>query len=145
MTRRLRSFAGDTAGATAVEFALVIGPLILLMFGLVEAGRYLWMREALYSVANAGARCMGVGQLACADGGAYNGSRTIAFVTDAAAGFRVSITPADVALDHDATCAGVSGFSRVEIETRFITAFPMLGPFSDGVPVSAWACFPNQA
>lgn len=143
--RRLRAFAVVNGGATVVEFALVVGPLILFMFGLVEAGRYLWLRQALFSVANVTARCMGVGQTACSDAGAYNGGKAAAFITETAAGLRVSIVEADVTLDPSATCAGVSNFSRVDIETRFVTAFPMIGPFAGGVPVSAWACFPNQA
>jgi Flp pilus assembly protein TadG len=56
--RRARSFGRAEGGATAIEFAIVVGPLLLLMFATLEFGRMLWTREALQSAAIAGARCM---------------------------------------------------------------------------------------
>jgi Flp pilus assembly protein TadG len=58
--RSFRRFAGARSGATAVEFALVIGPLLLVLLGTVEVSRLLWTRQAIQSVAIAGARCLGV-------------------------------------------------------------------------------------
>jgi Flp pilus assembly protein TadG len=43
----LRRFGRANGGAAAVEFALVVGPLLLLIFGVFEFGRLLWTREAI--------------------------------------------------------------------------------------------------
>lgn len=51
---------GDRAGNTAVEFALIASPLLLLLFGTMELGRMLWYQNALnYSVEEA-ARCASI-------------------------------------------------------------------------------------
>ena len=55
----------DRVGATAVEFA-ILGPLLLvLLIGIIEFGRMLWVENALqYAVAQA-ARCMTVDTSVC--------------------------------------------------------------------------------
>ncbi len=145
MRRLLTRFARATGGATAVEFAMVVGPLLLLVFGTVEYARMLWMSSALQSTANAGARCMGIMQLECADGGSLSEANAVAFVVEKGTGLQVAITAGDVAVDPNATCAGVGGFSQVTISYTFTTPLPVLfGSMADGVPLSATACFPNQ-
>ncbi len=53
MTRRRPSFQG---GAVAVEFALVMPLLCLLLFGIVEMGRMLWTWNAAVEATRLGAR-----------------------------------------------------------------------------------------
>jgi len=63
-----------------------------------------------------------------------------------ASALKVRITAANVATTNTATCAGVSGFSQVTITYTFQTALPyFLGALTGGVPLTATACFPNQA
>ena len=51
---------GDRTGSTAVDFALIASPLLLLLFGTMELGRMLWYQNALnYSVEEA-ARCASI-------------------------------------------------------------------------------------
>lgn len=145
MRALLARFASATHGATAVEFAMVVGPLLLLVFGTVEYARILWTSSALQSTVNTGARCMGIMQLECADNGSRSEANAVAFIVERAIGLSVAITPADVAVEPDATCAGVGGFSQVTLSYTFTTALPILfGSLSAGVPLSAMACFPNQ-
>ena len=49
--------AHDQRAATAVEFAIVVGPLILLLVGIMECGRALWLLNALHYASEEAARC----------------------------------------------------------------------------------------
>lgn len=143
---RLRRFVRGDGGATATEFALVAIPLLALLFGGIECGRAFWTRQAMQSIVNAGARCMGVGNSACATAGAYSASKTTTFLLDLAGASILPITAADLTLNHNATCAGVSGFSKVSVVYEFQTAVPaLIEPLGGGVMLRATACFPNQA
>lgn len=65
--RRLarNSLLRNRRGGPAVEFALILPPLLLLMFGIFEIGRVLWTQNALnYSVEEA-ARCASIDTLTC--------------------------------------------------------------------------------
>lgn len=53
---RLRSRSGSDQGATAVEFALLLPLLAVLIFGLVDMGRLFYVQMALEFAANEGAR-----------------------------------------------------------------------------------------
>jgi Flp pilus assembly protein TadG len=56
---------GDRRGAVAVEVALLVPALIMLMFGVIEFGHALWVKNALdFSVAQA-ARCASINPTLC--------------------------------------------------------------------------------
>ena len=57
---RVRKHA-DEGGATAVEFALVMLPLVILIFGLVQYGLYFWAMQGGSDVARSAARTASVG------------------------------------------------------------------------------------
>ncbi len=144
--RRLRRLAGDRSGASAVEFALVLGPLIFLILGAMEYGRLLWTKQALQEAAIAGARCMGVLATGCASGGAYSSSNATTYIQGVASGFSLTVPSANVTLNRAASCAGVSGFSSVSISYTFQAAVPvLLGLASSAMPLTATACFPNNS
>ncbi|WP_243368271.1 TadE/TadG family type IV pilus assembly protein [Fundidesulfovibrio soli] len=46
----------NMGGATVVEFALILLPLLLLLLGCMEFGRYFWAQHVLSSAAAEGAR-----------------------------------------------------------------------------------------
>jgi Flp pilus assembly protein TadG len=50
--RLLRKFLAETRGATAIEFALLVLPFVILLIGLVEFGRALHIRNGLDSAAD---------------------------------------------------------------------------------------------
>jgi Flp pilus assembly protein TadG len=144
MKHSLRKFVRNNAGATAIEFAFVVGPLILLVFGAIEFSRLMWAREALQSAAIAGARCMGVRETACAPAGTYSATSTKTFIRDWALNLYVSVPAANITLSNAATCSGSSGFSQVSITYNFNS---LIAPFLDAIDqqqLSATACFPNQ-
>jgi Flp pilus assembly protein TadG len=145
--RRLSRFGRDRRGAAAVEFAAVLGPLLILIFGVFEYGRLLWTREALQETATAGARCMGMSATSCASGGAYNATRTGTYLKTQATNWGLTLTDANISLNNSTTCAGVStpnGFSSVTITYTFQSIVPSLITSLNSSPVlTSTACFPN--
>jgi Flp pilus assembly protein TadG len=141
-----RKFLRNTAGTTAVEFSFVVVPLLMLVFGAVEIGRLMWVREALQSTVIAAARCMGVREAACAPGGTYSASSTVTYVRNYALGMHIHVSDADVTINNAATCSGASGFSQVTVTYTFESLVsPLLDALNPEDDLSATACFPNQA
>lgn len=54
--RRLRSFRGCTRGAAAVEFAIISVALIMLLIGIVELGRVLYVKNQISYLADRAVR-----------------------------------------------------------------------------------------
>jgi Flp pilus assembly protein TadG len=146
MKSLIRRLLDDEKGANAVEFALIAGPFLLLLLGTVEFARAYWDGQALQETAVAGARCMALPQASCSAGGAYDSQSTITFVTNMALDKGIALAAGDIAIDRNATCQGLSGFSQVEITYRFETALPdFLTALTGGRTLQADACFPNQS
>jgi Flp pilus assembly protein TadG len=62
---RWRHFGRNEDGSAAIEFALIAGPLFMLLFGIIEISRAYWIQGALaYSVEQA-ARCASIDSVAC--------------------------------------------------------------------------------
>ena len=58
--KSLRRFLRDRTGATAVEFALILPIFLLTIFGIIEFGRILWIRNTMEYVAETAARYGGI-------------------------------------------------------------------------------------
>lgn len=145
MRRVLPAFRRSEAGASAVEFALLLVPLLLLVLGTFEFGRAMWTREALQSLADDGARCMGVQEPDCAPSGTYSQASTLAYLRNEAGRLAVTLPESAITLAADTTCAGVSGFARVSITYTFRTVVPVLiEPLKSGIALEVSSCFPNQ-
>lgn len=144
---RLRHFLRDRSGASAVEFALVAVPLLMLIFGTIEYGRLMWTRQALQETAIAGARCVGVGGIGCsAAGGEFDAATARQFVRQTAQNWFVALEDADVTISNDDDCGGVDGFATVTIRHDFLTPVPAaLVGLAESTALSASACFPNQS
>jgi Flp pilus assembly protein TadG len=61
-TRGFRRFGGDTAGASALEFALVATPLILLLLAILQVGVVYFATFSLEGATDRGARLIRTGQ-----------------------------------------------------------------------------------
>ncbi|UXT20447.1 pilus assembly protein [Agrobacterium tumefaciens] len=134
----------ERSGATAVEFALVAPVFLLMLFGMIEFARLFWTTHALHETAIATARCMGIPQLECEDGGAYSANTAIVFAKNKAAGWLIQLDTAGIVLDRNSSCHGVKGLSRVRIEYRFATVAPnLLTSLAGGTQLKAEACYTN--
>ena len=151
MRRLFRQLWGNRSGATAVEFAMVVFPFFLVVFGTIEFGRAMWTRETLHAIAISGARCMGLVQSGCGTAGTYDttNSQTIGFVQSVATQWGIALPGAGIApvRTTSTTCGGVSdpkGFSQITLSYDFKTAVPLLISALVPLPLTVSSCFPNQ-
>ena len=56
MNRRLSQLARAQSGATAAEFAMVLPLLLLLLFGIIDTGRFMWAMNSAEKATQVGAR-----------------------------------------------------------------------------------------
>jgi uncharacterized membrane protein len=66
-SRRFGRFSCDAAGSAAVEFALTIPILLLLLLGTAEFGRLLWTQNSIQSAVEQAARCAAFKLPGCAN------------------------------------------------------------------------------
>jgi Flp pilus assembly protein TadG len=145
VTRRTRRLVEDAGGASAVEFAIVVPMFLLVIFGIVEFGQYLWTSSVLQQTAVQTARCMGVLQSQCASAGVYSSSNSTGYGQTVAAGYGLGLANSNFTLSRAASCAGVTGFSQVTVSYRFYAVVPVVTAMMGGVPMTATACFPNRS
>jgi Flp pilus assembly protein TadG len=139
--KNLARFARHCGGASAVEFALVAGPFLLLLFGVVEFSRAMWTRQALLDVTASAARCVAIKQLECTDtSGTYSASKTQNFMTTQAKNLGVALSN-QIAVQENAACDGLDGFTVVTAHAQFNSVFPI----TDIVSFSSQSCFARQA
>jgi len=136
----LARFKCDTRGVAAIEFAIVIVPLLLFMFGIIEFSRAYWAKEALQQTAVNTARCMGLG---LSTAGCTSTSGGQAYAVSVGNTWGLTIPTSNVTITTGTTCGGVSGFVTVHITYTFKTVVPDLiaGLFNDTLYASA--CFPS--
>ncbi len=150
MSSSLRRLLSARGGAAAVEFAIVVPLLTLLMFSTIEFGRLLWTRDVVKQVAVEGARCMGTLAPGCSTSGpVYSATNTKSYIVARAVGFSVPLTTAGVTIDRANACAspvGQSTSSQVTIAYTFNSAVGgFIAALADPRLLTVSACFPNQS
>lgn len=137
---RCRTYWHDSSGATAVEFAIVVGPLLLLLVGTIEVGRLMWTAHALDEVAMNAARCIGLRAPSCATAEEIEPVLVNAYIRDSARSWGIVVASDDINLQTDLGCAVDTGFLRVGLSHDFESVVPGLGD----TQLSSEACFPSQ-
>jgi Flp pilus assembly protein TadG len=138
----LARFKCDTRGVAAIEFAIVIVPLLLFMFGIIEFSRAYWAKEALQQTAVDTARCRGL-KISAAGCTTDTGAQAYAVSVGNTWGLTIPTSNVIITSASGTTCGGVSGFVTVHITYTFKTVVPDLiaGLFNDTLYASA--CFPS--
>lgn len=139
--RYVTRFRRNAAGSAAVEFALTVPVLLLLLFGAVEYGRLLWVQNSIQYAAEQAARCAAMGQTPgatlCTTASAtqaYAASKVVGY-TVASTAFTVyyqCATPGAVppaTPSADCTACGVPNTSGVLV-SAFVPFTPLLSSSS---------------
>lgn len=113
MMRRLRQ---DRSGASALEFALVAPVLVMLIFGIIEAGRLLYAQHAMgYAVSKAARQAMIHPDYTAEDARALASKHMSLFNTDG-----LVVTMSDETLNGNE-------YRRIEMSYPYHSSAPLLG------------------
>jgi Flp pilus assembly protein TadG len=126
MPRTNRPMAKAEAGTAIIEFALVLGFVLLLMVGITEIGRAFWYYDALQKAVRDGARCVSAAGIVASLGACRQ------LVVDSAnsAGISPPLQLADVVYTD-------SGGTVPEYVTMTVRNYPMLWIWSMGESLPA--------
>jgi hypothetical protein len=131
----------DCHGTTAVEFAVIAGVLLPMLFGTLSLGFLMWTHNALLSTAALTARCIALGSSLCA-------ANPKQFAVNTAQQWIVPgiINTKNVIIQHPATsCNGTAGsFVTVAITSTYWAADILPQPFA-ATTLQVTACFPVAA
>jgi Flp pilus assembly protein TadG len=131
----------DCHGTTAVEFALIAGVLLPMLFGILGLGFLMWTHNALQSTAALTARCVAIGSSLCSPNPAQ-------FAVNTAEQWIVPniITTGQVTINNAAaSCNGAVGsFVTVTITSSYWAADILPQPFAATV-LQVSACSPVSA
>lgn len=142
MKRTLRACLSDRRGSTAVEFALAVTPLLMMILGGIELGRFAWTVQAVQAVATDAARCVGLRLNSCASSSNPSVALTQDYAIAAGEDWNMTLARSQVVVSSAGTCGGATSMSRVTVSYVFTAAGGMISALAS-VPVSASACFPN--
>ena len=120
----------DERGATAVEFALLMVPMLVIVFGLIQYGLYFYSSQTGSNTANAAARQLSVGNCQDADdlddlvngrlGAAATGDATVSRVYKNVDGSTPTTTPHPANVEIGGTVELTIEFPTVNMHFPFV-------------------------
>jgi Flp pilus assembly protein TadG len=115
-------------GAAAVEFALIVGVLAILVFGLLEYGLAFWQVQNLRAATREGARVAAVG----GDDAAIRSAMVAASAGSLSGSESISVTPAQCTQDTigDQVRVELTGGFSGAVQEAFRVSIPFLPPFT---------------
>ncbi len=136
MSLRMRFLLDDRTGATAVEFGLLAPVFLLLLFGIIEVGRLLWVKQVLTEAAYSTARCAALASPCKTQ------SDVQSFATARGRRWGLRVDSSLIGYTASTTCDGNAG--SVQVTLRYNFASPLSG-FIAALPreVLAHGCFPK--
>jgi len=131
---KLHREAGREDGAAAVEFALIVGLLAMLVFGMMEYGLAFWQLQSLRAATREGARVAAVGgdtvQVRDAVVGASAGALPAGFGGVSVSGGGCPEPSAGTAIDESVTVTINNGALPQNIKDIFSIDIPLLPSFT---------------
>lgn len=133
----LRNFLRDTRGVAAVEFALSLPIIVMLMFGLIEVGRIVYTQTALSFAAQEGTRFAIVrdGNVTTEEIEAFAASQLIAVVDGQLAVFAAT-APVDPGTN--------TSLITIEVSMEYRPWFPYIPGFTLTGDSSGFLAFPGE-
>ncbi|MBB4200920.1 Flp pilus assembly protein TadG [Rhodoblastus sphagnicola] len=136
------------SGATAVEFGIVAPLFVLLVVGVAEVSRALWIEEALADAAARTARCMGLKLAGCVSSSSYSQIATKSYAQSAANTWGLKLPAGNVALETSSSCPGQTGqtsFVTATLTYNYSTVAAALLPGVYNINLTGSACFPQSS
>jgi Flp pilus assembly protein TadG len=119
----------DDRGAVAVEFALVLIPLLLVVYGIIDFGRAYNAQETLTQAARVGARLAALGK----------DQATVQTAVANAASSSITVSPSDVSVSGN--CSGTDQSETVTVPYKFAYLTPLF-PSSHTITITGTATAP---
>lgn len=92
--RDVRLLAKDRCGASAAEFTIVMLPMVILVFGIIQFGGILFLHNDMQNAARDAGRRMAAGYMCFVGGAVQCGSQPIDYVEDFVCGHLSNWSPA---------------------------------------------------
>lgn len=131
-------------GAAAVEFAIVLPILLLILLSIIDFGRYAYVRISLSSASFEVADAVSRGLLLSSDTNALKESKIITLIGDVAPGiasFAQLENPAQLTLTPlPETCPNTNNQTTVTIRTNFNSISPLDSFFNDASASTSMRC-----
>jgi Flp pilus assembly protein TadG len=124
-------------GAVAVEFALVLLPLVVLLFGAIQYGLYFWAMQGGSDIARSAARVSSVGDVATSTCAAFRAD--IQSQINGLTGSGATATITRTFVDTSSPADGVTPGDTVQVSVQFTSAdmhFPFIPMIHDGMVTS---------
>ncbi len=133
LPRGLRRRFADGRGGAAVEFALVLPFLFLVIYGIIEVGFLLWDVAVLDFAVEQAARCAVVNSA-----GVCNTQSGIQQVAWGWGGLAIGVNIQQSSFQIQSPCPGATGGTQVAVPYTFTTGAPMLD-----LSLVARSCYPS--
>jgi Flp pilus assembly protein TadG len=129
-------------GTTALEFAMVVPPLMVLMFSCIEFGRLLWTWQGMQLAGDQVARCVAISGAACTTPSSYAISQAANFgVVITAAAVTVANTPPSVTNATACSPPGGNTATQVKLSLAFSSPVSLLIP-ALAQTLTTTSCYP---
>ncbi len=138
-----RCIGSCQAGTAALEFAMAVSPLLLLMLGIIEGGLLLWSWQALEGAAIDAGRCAALDATSCQNVATTPANTTSYAASAAQARGLGSVTSSNVSVATGTAAQALCGNTTAGVVAVTLTyKFKMIGFIPLPSTLTAAACFP---
>jgi hypothetical protein len=128
---------GNTRGATAVEYAIVLPAFLMFVLGLMDCGRLIWTYATLSRAAESAARCWVINTVTCG-----TGSSTETYAVTQACGLGLNAASAHTIFHATTPACGKQVVGTLSF-TFTIPWFYGWAPGGNAMTMNVTACYPT--